>query len=831
MLKFRLAIKIKLKYALIFDLGLIRYFIPTIFLILCFQTCSFCQNSSKDIFILSPPILSESQLSTIDENEIEFYKLNLPSRYVYRKVLGRGIQATVYLTYDNTSHSLVALKTTGIDSEKGILISEFSIIQKLKGVEGVVEILDFGGLQERDASTPYYTMRYTEGVKEVNVYCENLNFIDKLKIFRKILSTVCIIHSKNIIHRDLKAGNLLVDPNGNSYIIDWGIARQTQTDNDSISLIDKSSDLIFFGATIRKIIFGTSPRDKYMSKHVAQLHEMIRKTQFGYSAEQLLIDLDGLINDIEHTPYGFDENKKLVYLPNGKYFSMVSTGPLEEDRTQTDSITYLARDMNRPDNPLVAIRGSKQTFDQTEINILNYQIEKFKSVNYPQNISMCGNPQEQIYLIMDIPTDINPITTVISPDFDTVSFDPQIGLGYRLWVLQRVVDCLVDFDDKELESDLNMLELTLGTIQRTDFIIDPTQMQIIELFPMIKKQTSRTSFRKQLRFFLKNLATQLLKDKTTLLELKESELPYEFKINFNQLLERIENSGYTSLEILSAEIRDLRERNTAIENLRINTINAYKAGDYEEALKILDNIVFVWNVHSSKYYRLRALINDQHLNRSSDAVKDYKRYIQARSLEDKIFHKETNIEPQIYQNLACALYRSSAYSESIRYFTKLIDIDPQNALAYYGRGLSTIEIPHSIKIYASAFNDFYHALSISQDNTLKSSIHKSIGELLASSPYSTDDTQKAILHYSEAIKLNPNNAEAYSLRGKLYFNKKEFALALIDMKKAQDLGYTVDQTMLKNIENIVRRDVFYIQQNKQTISITTEYINTINCCI
>jgi serine/threonine protein kinase len=53
---------------------------------------------------------------------------------------------------------------------------------------------------------------------------------DRLALMAKVCDAVDHAHQRGVIHRDLKPGNILVDETGQPKILDFGVARVTESD-------------------------------------------------------------------------------------------------------------------------------------------------------------------------------------------------------------------------------------------------------------------------------------------------------------------------------------------------------------------------------------------------------------------------------------------------------------------------------------------------------------------------------------------------------------------------------------------------------------------------
>ncbi len=99
----------------------------------------------------------------------------------------------------------------------------------------IAHVYDAGTYQidrSGDRGIPYFVMELVPDAEPVTDYARRrgLSVRERLGLFSKVCSAVYHGHQKGVIHRDLKPGNILVGPDGEPKIIDFGVARTTDAD-------------------------------------------------------------------------------------------------------------------------------------------------------------------------------------------------------------------------------------------------------------------------------------------------------------------------------------------------------------------------------------------------------------------------------------------------------------------------------------------------------------------------------------------------------------------------------------------------------------------------
>jgi non-specific serine/threonine protein kinase/serine/threonine-protein kinase len=146
--------------------------------------------------------------------------------YQVIREIGHGGMGSVYLAEraDGAFEQRVAIKfISGAATE--VLLRRFHDERRiLAGFEhaNVARLLDGGTTPD---GIPYFVMEYVDGVP-IHDFCRDhrLTVRARIQLFRQVCAAVQYAHQHLVIHRDIKAGNILVTPDGTPKLLDFGIA-------------------------------------------------------------------------------------------------------------------------------------------------------------------------------------------------------------------------------------------------------------------------------------------------------------------------------------------------------------------------------------------------------------------------------------------------------------------------------------------------------------------------------------------------------------------------------------------------------------------------------
>ena len=161
------------------------------------------------------------------------------TRFQVVRLHARGGLGEVFVASDSELDRTVALKEIQMrysdhPDSRARFIREAKLTGKLEH-PGIVPIYSLGHF---DDGRLYYAMRLIEGrnLKESidefhghrdrrTLQYHTLEFRRLLGKFVDVCTTVDFAHSRGVLHRDIKPGNIMLGPHGETLVVDWGLAK------------------------------------------------------------------------------------------------------------------------------------------------------------------------------------------------------------------------------------------------------------------------------------------------------------------------------------------------------------------------------------------------------------------------------------------------------------------------------------------------------------------------------------------------------------------------------------------------------------------------------
>ena len=156
--------------------------------------------------------------------------------YTIVRVLGEGGMGTVYEAEQRSPRRAVALKVIRAGGLSREMLRRFEFESQVLGRlqhPGIAQVYEAGVLTPTAgaAPIPFFAMEFVRGAS-LTEYADRheLGTRGRLELIAKVADAVHHAHLKGVIHRDLKPANILVTEDGQPKVLDFGVARATDSD-------------------------------------------------------------------------------------------------------------------------------------------------------------------------------------------------------------------------------------------------------------------------------------------------------------------------------------------------------------------------------------------------------------------------------------------------------------------------------------------------------------------------------------------------------------------------------------------------------------------------
>lgn len=198
-------------------------------------------------------------------------------RYEIVRILGEGGMGAVYEARDREVDRTVAFKIIRPDLANNPeilrMFKQELVLARQVTHRNVVRIYDLGSAN----GLRFITMQFVEGTDLKSIIREKgkLSPEEAAKIAVQVCEGLEAAHKENVVHRDLKPQNIMVDSEGRAYVMDFGLAHSTASGGTKGHLlgtpdymspeqakredVDARSDIFTVGLILQEMLTGQVP--------------------------------------------------------------------------------------------------------------------------------------------------------------------------------------------------------------------------------------------------------------------------------------------------------------------------------------------------------------------------------------------------------------------------------------------------------------------------------------------------------------------------------------------------------------------------------------------
>ena len=212
-------------------------------------------------------------------------------QYHVRSEIAKGGMATVYLAEQASLGREVAIKVlpSTFTHDDTFLVRFSREVDVISGLQHphILPVYDYGEYE----NSPYIVMAYLNGGTLSDIIREApVSTNEVLRLVGQIANALDYAHGKQVIHRDFKPANVLLDEQRNTYLADFGLAKISATDSEVTGNaivgtpthmapeqsgqgdITPATDIYALGVTVFQLLTGQAPYEDDMPTAVLMAH-------------------------------------------------------------------------------------------------------------------------------------------------------------------------------------------------------------------------------------------------------------------------------------------------------------------------------------------------------------------------------------------------------------------------------------------------------------------------------------------------------------------------------------------------------------------------------
>ena len=170
------------------------------------------------------------------------------AQYRVLRLIGEGGMGAVYEAEQDAPRRRVALKLVPAHRATSERLRRFRHEAEVLGRlnhPGIARIYEAGSADLGFGAQPFFAMEFIDGT-DIVTHAERagLSIQQRLELMAEVADAVQYAHDQGVVHRDLKPDNVFIDDQGDVKVLDFGVARASETSDNVTTVVTHAGQLI-----------------------------------------------------------------------------------------------------------------------------------------------------------------------------------------------------------------------------------------------------------------------------------------------------------------------------------------------------------------------------------------------------------------------------------------------------------------------------------------------------------------------------------------------------------------------------------------------------------